>query len=289
MPEAPGPTVRRRRLGIELRRLRQAAGVAIPSVAERLECSVSTVSRIETGETVVHIRDVREMLDMYGLTDGPHREALLALAREAQRHGWWERYRVPPDLERYIGLEADAAEIRAFEVNLVHGLLQTEDYARALASIGSPALDSEDTVRKVAVRMRRQEVLRRQPEPVHLWLIQDEAALHRLIGGPAVMHAQLIRVIEAADRPNVTIQVLPFSMGAYRGMGGPFAVVRPADPEVPPVVYLESVERNLYLKKLTEVERYGAVFDNLRQSALSVDDSKRFLRAVAAKFEKTER
>lgn len=286
MPEAPGPTVRRRRLGIELRRLRQTAGVAIPSVAERLECSVSTVSRMETGETVVHVRDVREMLDMYGLTDGAQREALLTLAREAQPHGWWQRYRVPADLERYIGLEADAAELRAFEVNIVHGLLQTEDYARALFHVGRHDATTEDIELKVALRMRRQDVLQRQPEPVRLWLIQDEAALHRLIGGPAVMRAQLSRLIQAADSPNVTIQVLPFSRGAYRGMGGPFALVRPTDPEVPPVVYLESTERNLYLKKLTEVERYAAVFDNLRESALSADDSQQFINAIAAKIER---
>lgn len=289
MPEAPGPTVRRRRLGIELRRLRQAAGVAIPSVADRLECSVSTVSRIETGETVVHVRDVREMLDMYGLTDGTQRDALLTLAREAQRHGWWERYRVPADLEQYIGLEADAAEIRAFEVNLMHGLLQTEDYARALFKVGRHDASSEDIELKVALRLRRQEVLQRQPEPIRLWLIQDEAALHRLIGGPAVMHAQLSRVIKAADSPNVTIQVLPFSMGAYRGMGGPFALVRPADPEVPPVVYLESTERNLYLKKTSDYARYVAVFDNLRESALSAADSKRFLKAIITKIDKAGR
>jgi transcriptional regulator with XRE-family HTH domain len=280
--DTPSPVVRRRRLGLELRRLREAAGVGIHEVAERLERSESTVSRIETGETVVRLRDVREMLDMYGIADRQVREALLAIAKQASQRGWWAAYHVPSDLEVYIGLEAEAALIQAFELNIVHGLLQTEDYARAIFRGGRLTDSPEDIERQVTLRMRRQAVLRRQPEPLQMWLIQDEAALRRMIGGPSVMRTQLHWLIEAADLPNLTIQVLPFTKGAYPGMGGPFSLVKLSDPDIPSVVYVESTGRNLYLKTSRELGQYTSVFDQLRAAALSPADSKNFMITAAA-------
>jgi transcriptional regulator with XRE-family HTH domain len=280
--DTPSPVVRRRRLGLELRRLREAASVGINDVAERLERSESTVSRIETGETVVHLRDVREMLDMYGVSDRQLRETLLAIAKQAQQRGWWEAYRVPADLEVYIGLEAEAGLIRAFELNVVHGLLQTEDYARAIFRGGWLTDSPEDVERYVTLRMRRQAVLKRQPEPLQMWLIQDEAALRRMIGGPSVLRAQLHWLIEASDLPNLTIQILPFTKGAYPGIGGPFSLVELSDPDLPTVVYVESSRRNLFLKTRRELQVYALVFDQLRAAALSPAESKSFMKAAAA-------
>lgn len=281
MPESrsvePSPTVRRRRLGIELRRLREASGITIEQVAERLECSTSKISRIETGKTVIHLRDVRDMLDMYLVADEDVREQLFGIAKDAQRSGWWAGYTVPDGFEVYVGLEAEASLIRALDINLVHGLFQTMDYARAIFRAGRLGDSTEEIEKQVALRMRRQDVLTRNARPLEIWSIQDEAVLRRPVGGPTVMQAQLRRLVDLAYLPNVTIQVMPFAKGAYAGMRSSFALIELPEPGVPTVMYVECAGGNLYVERRRDLEYFALVFAELQATALSVAESSRFL------------
>lgn len=280
MAEAHSPTVRRRRLGIELRSLREAARKSIEDVAVELECSGSKISRIETGKSgVIHLRDVRDMLDMYGVTDQQKREDLFAIAKDAQQTGWWAEYEMLPGFEAYVGLEAEASSIRAFEPNVLHGLLQTNDYAQAVLQAARIEEGHDSIEQYVAVRMHRQAVLTRQPEPLRLWVIQDEAALRRPIGGATVTRAQFQRLLELTDMPNVTVQVLPFAAGAHAGLAGSFNLIELPEPAVPPVVYLEAAD-NLYLERPRQARRYALAFDDLCGASLSPDASIRFLHSL---------
>jgi transcriptional regulator with XRE-family HTH domain len=277
----PSPTVRRRRLGIELRRLREAAGVTIDEVAEQLECSASKVSRIETGKTAIHRRDVRDMLDMYRVTDEAAREELFALARDGQRSGWWAGYAVPEDFEIYVGLEAEASLIRALDMNVVHGLFQTEDYARAIYQAGRLRESLDEIEKQVALRMRRQEVLTRNPRPLEIRSVHDEAAIRRRIGGPAVMRAQLDKLVEVADLPNVTIQVMPFAKGAYAWMGGSFSLIELSTAKVPSVLYVESAGGNMYVERKRDLDHHARVFAELQATALPPAETLELLRALS--------
>ncbi|MEU8272254.1 helix-turn-helix transcriptional regulator [Sphaerisporangium sp. NPDC049002] len=273
MSASQGSTVRRRRLGIELRRLREASDKTIEEVARHLERSASTISRIETGKTVPRLRDVRDMLDMYGAVDD-QRELLLAMVRDAQQKGWWTDYEdvLPAGFETYVGLEAEAASLRTYQTNLVHGLLQTEDYARALLR-AVRLMDSQENVdRLVSLRMRRQSALVRD-HPLELWAVLDEAVLCRPIGGPTVMRAQLEHLVQVAGTPTVTIQILPFAKGAHVGLIGPFSIIEFPDVTDSDVVYAESPAGNLYVEKPKDVRRYTLVFDHLRAAALPPDES----------------
>ena len=274
------PTVRRRRLGIELRRLREAADLTIDDVAKHLECSSSKVSRIETGKGVLRLRDVRDMLDLYGLTDGEQREFLLTLAREGQQKGWWTEYDPPSSFDVYIGLEAEAASFRQYSTHMVVGLLQTEDYARALLRAVRVSDSAENVERLLALRMRRQSILERVLQPLDLWVVVDEAALRRPIGGKAVMRAQLEHLIEMSELSNVTIQVLPFERGAHAGLDGSFTIIGFPDPTDTDVVYVESPAGNLYIEKSRDVHRVTVRFDHLRAAALPTDESIRFIQDV---------
>jgi len=275
------PTVRRRRLGLELRRLREGAQLTIDDVAAHLECSNSKVSRIETGKAVPRVRDVRDMLDLYEVTE-TQRDLLLTIGREAQQKGWWTDYEdvLPAAFETYVGLEAEASSLRAYQHH-VHGLLQTEGYARAILQAGHPADGAEGLERRVALRLRRQQLLTR-PVAVELWAVIDEAALHRRIGGSAVMRDQLHHLVETSELPNVTLQVLPFARGAHPGVIGAFAIVEFPDPTDHDVVYVDSPAGNIYLEKDKDLRRYMLVFDQLRAAALPPDDSVAFIDAVAA-------
>jgi transcriptional regulator with XRE-family HTH domain len=273
------PTVRRRRLGIELRRLRETAGLMIEDVATHLECSSSKVSRIETGKAVPRVRDVRDMLELYDVTD-TQSDLLLTIVREAQQKGWWTDYEdvLPAAFETYVGLEAEASSLRTFQHH-VHGLLQTEDYARAMLR-GAHLSESDGVERLVALRMRRQDMLTK-PNPIELWAVIDEAALHRLMGGAEVMRGQLARLVELADLPNVTLQVLPFAKGAHAGVIGAFTLIEFPDPTDNDVVYVDSPAGNIYLEKDKDLRRYTLVFDHLRAAALPPDESLPFIEAVA--------
>jgi len=273
------PTVRRRRLGIELRRLRETAGLMIEDVATHLECSSSKVSRIETGKAVPRVRDVRDMLKLYDVTD-TQADLLLTIVREAQQKGWWTDYEdvLPAAFETYVGLEAEASSLRTFQHH-VHGLLQTEDYARAMLR-GGHLSDAQGVERLVSLRMRRQDMLTK-PTPIELWAVIDEAALHRLMGGAEVMLGQLAHLVEVADLPNVTLQVLPFAKGAHAGVIGAFTVIEFPDPTDNDVVYVDSPAGSIYLEKDKDLRRYTLVFDHLRAAALPPDESISFIDDVA--------
>jgi transcriptional regulator with XRE-family HTH domain len=270
MARGNSPTVRRRRLASELRRLREAAGLTIDEVGDKLECSASKISRIETGHVGVTPRDVRDMLELYPV-DEDQREALVQLAREARKKGWWHAYN-EVFTGAFVGLESDASFLHAHQALLVPGLLQTEDYMRAIMGAIRPDQREEETERKVAARLTRQNLLT-DTQPPEYWAILDEAVLRRVVGGPAVMREQLRRLLDVAALPHVTLQVLPFGAGAHAGMEGPFMILGFPEPADPDVVYVENTISGSYLEEPSEVYRYTLMFDHLRATALKPADT----------------
>ena len=272
MASEQSPTVRRRRLALELRRLRESAKLTCEEVAERMECSASKISRVETGRVSVSPRDVRDMLEIYG-TSPDQRDSLVQLARESRQKGWWHAYgaTVQPHFATYLGLESAASEIRIYEVCLIHGLLQTEDYARAVITAGMVNSPRADIERRVALRMERQRVSKMTPPKV--WVVLDEAALRRQVGGPEVMRVQLEYLLELAAMPNVSLQVIPFGGGAHPAMGRPFVVLVFGERADPDVVYLEDLTSALWVENVDEVDRYNVFFNHLRATALSFEGS----------------
>ncbi|MDG6101203.1 helix-turn-helix domain-containing protein [Dactylosporangium aurantiacum] len=264
------PTLRRRQLGMELRRLREAAHVTIDHVAERLECSGSKISRIETGQTGVTPRDVRDMLDIYHV-DPEYAEQLMKIAREARQKGWWQLY---GDVltGAYVGLEAAADHIRSYEALVVPGLLQTEEYAQAMIHAARPDISVTEVEKRVRVRMSRQSLVT-QDDPIDLWVVLDEAVLRRPVGGRAVMRRQLEHLSLAAGWPNVTLQVLPFSAGAHAGMDGTFTMLLYDESAGQNFVFASNAAGGLFLEKDDELQRYGFIFDYLRANALRPDES----------------
>jgi transcriptional regulator with XRE-family HTH domain len=272
----------RRQLIAELKQLREAAGLTQDEVAERLDWHPTKVFRIETGRTGPHPNDVRGMLDIYGVKDQRQREALIQLAKHARKRGWWYSYRdvLPSRYEFFIGRESEASSIRTFELAVIPGLLQNEDYARALVRGGPLELDLEDIERRVEVRMTRQRILTRKDRP-QLWAILDEAAIRRTVGGPEVMHSQLQHLITAMEEGKTTIQVVPYDVGAYPGTTGSFIILGfPTSTDVD-VVYMETIGGNLWVDKAEEVEHYVTAFDHLRAVALSPDDTRDMLLAAS--------
>jgi transcriptional regulator with XRE-family HTH domain len=255
---------------MELRRLREAAHVTIDQVAERLECSGSKISRIETGQTGVTPRDVRDMLDIYGV-DPEYADQLLKIAREARQKGWWQLY---GDVltSAYVGLEAAADHIRSYEALVVPGLLQTEEYAQAMIHAARPDIGATDVEKRVRVRIGRQSLLT-QDDPIDLWVVLDEAVLRRPVGGRSVMRRQLEHLTLAASWPNVTLQVLPFSAGAHAGMDGAFTMLLYDESAGQNFVFASNAAGGLFLEKDDELQRYGFIFDYLRANALRPDES----------------
>ncbi|MGH3329267.1 MAG: helix-turn-helix domain-containing protein [Streptomycetales bacterium] len=282
MPETT-PTVRRRRLGAELRRLREAAGLTMDEAGKGLERAESTISRIENARNAIRPLDVRLLLDLYGVTDKRARAALEALARDSRKKGWWHTYAdlLSPAYSDLISLEDDAEGVLTFELALVPGLLQTEDYARAVLTGGRMTAAAEEVETLVTVRMTRQAVLARPESPLRLWAIVSEAALRQQIGGPDVMRAQLRHLVEAADRPNVTLQVLPFSAEAHPGSNGPFVVFEFPESTALDVVLLENLTSSLYLEQEPEVRRYTLAYEHLRAIALAPADSRKLIARAA--------
>lgn len=277
MPRS-SPTVRRRRLGFELRQLREAAGLTIDRVAEALEFSESKISRIETARVSATPRDVRGMLELYGVSGG-QRDALIQIARETREKGWWQAYSDVPIVPAYVGLEVAAASIRIYQSLVVPGLLQTVEYARAVIRSVFPELHPEEVERRVELRMARQALLT-QDDPLSLWVILDEAALRRRIGGSEVMREQLRHLTESATPPTVTLQVLPFAAGGHAGIDGAFTILGFPEPADPDVVYLDHAGGDLYLESAHEIQRYALLFDHLRAAALKPEDSMDFLTAL---------
>jgi transcriptional regulator with XRE-family HTH domain len=269
-----GPTVRRRRLGSELRRLREDHSIKLEEVAERLGVAASTLSRIETGKAPTKSVYLTAMLEMYGVTDQSQRQVLVDMAREGHRKGWWSVYDdvLPTGFGIYVGLEAEAAGLRSFEGEVVQGLFQTPDYARAILREVQVRDTDEQVERLVDLRMKRQEVLDRNPA-LDVWMILDEAVVRRTIGGPGVMRDQLARLVEASKKPNVTLQVLPFASGSHAGLRGPFSILEFPERADADVAYVESVAGIIYLEKEREVRTCAEAFDRLRAAALSPGQS----------------
>jgi transcriptional regulator with XRE-family HTH domain len=281
--ESRSPTVRRRRLAAELRRIREERNLTIDQVADELDWHATKLSRFETGRRAVQPSDVRALLALYGVGPDEH-DALLALAREARQRGWWHAYgqAVPEWFEVYVGLESEASALHIYESEFIPGLLQTEDYIRAVHRAAQIRVSEEEVDQRVAVRVERQKLLSGD-DPPHLWAIINEAAIRRTVGGADLMRAQLEHLVKAAMLPNVTLQVLPFSVGAHPAMGGGFHVLGfgPDDSEV---VYIEYPTGTIYLEKRPEVERYTLMFDYLRAAALPTEASRELVAHVAGEL-----
>jgi transcriptional regulator with XRE-family HTH domain len=271
------PTGRRRRLGAELRRLREEAGLTIDRVAEALECSPSKVSRIETGQVSATPRDVRDILGLYRVDDA-RLEAMVQVAREARQRGWWQKFvDVPDGVPAYVGLEAAATSIDVYMSLIVPALLQTPDYARAVIAAVRPDLPASEIDRRVELRLRRQELLEQERPPV-MRVLLDDTLLRRPVGGPAVLAAQRRRLLADADRPAITIQVLEVAAGAHAGMDGPFTIFGFPAPAERDVVALDSAADALYLEGPEDVARYRRVFELLLPTARSPGDSAAIIR-----------
>jgi transcriptional regulator with XRE-family HTH domain len=276
-----GPTVLRIALGSQLRRLREASNITTGQAAEAIRATHSKISRLERGRSAARQRDVADLLSLYGVTDEAEREQLLSLTRQASAPGWWQQYSdiLPRWLELYIGLEKAASVIRTYEVQFVHGLLQTEDYARAVILISHAHASAAEIDRRVSLRMRRQQLLT-QPGAPEVWAVLDEAALRRPPGGPEVMRAQLEHLLEIIDLPNVTLQIVPFHVGPHAAAGGPFTILRFPEPDLPDVVYLEQLNSAIYLDQPDDVIDYVTVMDQLAVQAGTGADSKNMLSAL---------
>lgn len=269
MPEVRSPTVRRRELGALLRALRQELGLTVEQVAEHLECSPSKISRMETGQRGVTARDVRDLCDLYQVTSQPERERLMRLAREGRETAWWQSYDLP--YSTYVGLEAEGTAISDFQSSVVPGLLQTADYARAGHLGALPLLSPEEIERRIEAKLTRQQVLTR-PDPSALAAVLDEAVLHRMVGGPDVMRAQLEKLTDAASLPNITIQVIPFALGAHPGVESNFNILELPSP-APGVVFVEGLAGSIYLEKPEDLDRYRQIFQRLQQIALNPQET----------------
>jgi transcriptional regulator with XRE-family HTH domain len=276
-----GPTVLRILLGSQLRQLREAKGIGREEAGYAIRASDSKISRLELGRVGFKERDVSDLLTLYGVTDERDREELLSLAAQANAPGWWHRYSdvLPSWFEVYVGLEEVAARIRAYEVQFVPGLLQTEDYARAVTMLGHPDASAEEIERRVTLRMTRQRLITAE-DPPHLWAVVDEAALRRPVGGGEVMREQIRHLVELTGLPNVTLQVVPFEHGGHAAAGGPFSILRFSEPDLPDVVYLEQLTSALYLEKRDDIDRYLAVMERLCVEAEPVSATPDILKRI---------
>ena len=276
-----GPTALRIALGMQLRRLRDASHVTSTQAAEAIRATSSKISRLERGRTTAKQRDVADLLSLYGVTDDAEREQLLELVRQASAPGWWQQYTdvLPRWFESYVGLEWAASIIRNYEVQFVQGLLQTEDYARAVIMISNAHAPAEEIDRRVSLRIKRQELLT-QPGAPEFWAVLDEAALHRSPGSPAMMRAQLEHLLQIAELPNVTLQVVPFDTGPHAAAGGPFSILRFPEPDLPDVVFLEQLNSAVYLDQPDDVINYVTIMDQLAVQAATDTASKNMIRAL---------
>jgi transcriptional regulator with XRE-family HTH domain len=280
VPDVRSPTVRRRELGAHLRALRNENGLTVEQVADRLLCSPSKVSRMETGHGIATARDIRDLCDLYGVTDQAERDRLKQLARESRQQGWWQSY----DLRysTFVGLEAEAVAISDFQSSVVPGLLQTADYARAGHEAYLPRLSPDQIELNIEAKLKRQSLLT-QASPPTFAVVMDEAVLHRVVGGPRVMGAQLDRLIEAARLPNVAMQVIPFAVGYHPGLESNFNILDLPAP-APSVVFVEGLAGSMYFERPEDLKRYREVFERLQTIALSPQDTINAITKIKAQF-----
>ncbi len=276
-----GATVVRMMLGAQLRRLRERAGITPDQAGYEIRASRSKISRLEHGRVGCKLRDVDDLLTLYGVADEQMRAGLLSLARQANTQGWWTQFGdiLPDWFETYLGLEAAASLIRTFELQFVHGLFQTEGYARAVTVLGHRAAPAAEVDRRVSLRMTRQQLLTAAAPP-RVWSVMDEAALRRPVGGRDVMRAQLARLIEVAGLPQVTLQVVPFRRGGHAAAGGSFSVLRFGEPDLPDVVYIEQLTSALYLERRSDVDHYMEIMNRLSAEALTPAKTTRLLKDI---------
>jgi transcriptional regulator with XRE-family HTH domain len=275
-------TALRMLLGAQLRRLREAADISAEKAGYEIRASRSKISRMETGRVGFKLRDVEDLLTLYRVSDGQQRSEILALARQSSMPDWWARDGdiLPGWFGTYLGLESAAVSIRNFEVQFVPGLFQTEDYARAVTRLGHKAAPAGEVERRVALRVKRQDLLARSAPP-KVWAVMDEAVLRRPFGGTAVMRAQLRRLAEAAQLPHVTLQVVPFDRGGHAGASGAFSILRFRERDLPDVVYIEQLTSAIYLDQRADIEHYLEVADQLSGEALTPAATTRFIEQAA--------
>jgi transcriptional regulator with XRE-family HTH domain len=277
----PGSVVRRMLLGSQLRRLREARGITREAAGYSIRASESKISRMELGRVSFKTRDVEDLLTLYGITDEAERQSLLSLAREANVAGWWHSYTdvLPSWFPTYVGLEGAASLIRVYEVQFVHGLLQTEDYARAVVRRGMKGASADDVERRVALRLERQKYLLSDNAP-EFHIVLDEAALRRPYGDRQVMRGQLQHLIDISERPNVRLQIMPFSFGGHSGESGAFTILSFPESDLSDVVYLEQLSSALYLDKREDVAQYEQALKELQQDSPGPDESRDLLRGL---------
>jgi transcriptional regulator with XRE-family HTH domain len=261
--------------------LREARNLTREQAGYRIRASESKISRLELGRVGFKDRDIADLLELYGVEDAEQRDALVSLAREANSPGWWHAYDdvVPNWFQTFVGLEEAATLIRSYEIQFLPGLLQTEAYARAVVSSGSPSSPVSEVERRVNLRIARQAILHR-PSPPHFWAVVDEAALHRPIGGNKVMREQVEHLLTLMSLPNVTLQVMPFRFGGHAGDGGAFTILRFPEPELPDVVYVEQMVSAYYLDKREYVERYATTMDRLTVDSQPPDVTRKTLQRI---------
>jgi transcriptional regulator with XRE-family HTH domain len=273
--------VRRILLGSHLRRLREARGITREQAGYSIRASESKISRMELGRVSFKTRDVEDLLTLYGVTDETERTSLLSLAKEANVAGWWHSYSdvLPSWFPTYVGLEGAAHLIRSYEVQFVHGLLQTEAYAHAVVARGMKGASAADIDRRVALRLERQKYLVAENAP-EFHVVLDEAALRRPYGDRQVMHGQLQHLIDISERPNVWLQIMPFSFGGHSGESGSFTILSFPESDLSDVVYLEQLTSALYLDKREDVTQYESAMKQLQQDGPGPDESRDLLRGL---------
>jgi transcriptional regulator with XRE-family HTH domain len=274
-------TVVRMLLGHQLRRLREAAGVTPEQAGDEIRASRSKISRMENGRVSFKARDVADLLTLYGVTSEQMRAKMLELARRANTPGWWATYSdiLPDWFEAYLGLETAASVIRTFELQFVHGLFQTEDYARAVIMLGHQAAPPWEIDNRVGLRMKRQDLLT-GADPPQVWSVMDETAVRRPVGTREIMRSQLHHLAEVGELPQVTLQVVPFRHGGHSGAGGSFTILRFAEPDLPDVVYIEQLTSALYLEARADVDHYLQVMSHLSADALTPAGTARFIKEI---------
>ncbi|WP_329388478.1 helix-turn-helix domain-containing protein [Streptomyces sp. NBC_01351] len=277
------PTVRRRRLGAELRRLRLASGLTSTQVAEQLMISQPKISHLENGRRAINPRDVRDLCGLYGVTDQRVVDALMRMAGESGRQGWWVAFGEVP-YSVYIGLETEASSIRSYEPLVIPGLLQSPAYAAAVIAETIPLATPEQAAARLELRLRRQHRAHHPARSFRLWVVLDESALRRVVGSPGIMREQLEHLNYLSTQPHITVQVLPHDVGAHPGISGQFSILNFADAPGKGTVYLERFTSDLYLEKRSDVQHYSVMYDHLHAQALNPASTRQFITRAAETY-----